>query len=43
VHHVDRYDAVFARRDERLGVRERERRDLADVEVLEEAGGLTDV
>ncbi len=40
LHCVDRHDAVFACCDERFGVGEGERRDLADVQVLEETGGL---
>ncbi len=37
---VDGYDAVFAGGDEGFGVGESEGGDLADVQVLEEAGGL---
>jgi hypothetical protein len=37
---VDGYDAVFAGCDEGFGVGENEGGDLADVQVLEEAGGL---
>jgi hypothetical protein len=40
LHGVDGHDAVFAGGDEGFGVGEGEGRDLADMEVLEEAGGL---
>lgn len=37
---VDRDDAVFTRRDERLGVGKGEGRDLANVQVLKKTSGL---